>query len=264
MYSKISSLIPGFSLLPPQPLRPTLQKIVLPPLLQKSHTTTPCKITLLPSELLIQIFSHLSPYELFLLRETCVRFNKFLDAPKSSTTKEIWRNARKEFLKDKSNPPKEMSEREYTKLLYYRGFCQFCGHNNIFRVEIYWQFKARCCHECLMKNTISLNELLKNCGDTIPEGLIVTIPYIYYNDSYYFWKNTLNYIYIQYLIYLKTNSILSPQFYSFLYSLKLNFKSIMVYVKGKMRKEDYEPLQEIRIRDEIRRLKIKNLFYIIN
>ncbi|PKC73475.1 hypothetical protein RhiirA1_521774 [Rhizophagus irregularis] len=202
MYSKISSLIPGFSLLPPQPLRPTLQKIVLPPLLQKSHTTTPCKITLLPSELLIQIFSHLSPYELFLLRETCVRFNKFLDAPKSSTTKEIWRNARKEFLKDKSNPPKEMSEREYTKLLYYRGFCQFCGHNNIFRVEIYWQFKARCCHECLMKNTISLNELLKNCGDTIPEG--------------------------------------------------------------KMRKEDYEPLHEIRIRDEIRRLKIKNLFYIIN
>lgn len=116
----------------------------------------------------------------------------------------------------------------------------------------------------IINKNCSLNELLKNCGDTIPEGLIVTIPYIYYNDSYYFWKNTLNYIYIQYLIYLKTNSILSPQFYSFLYSLKLNFKSIMVYVKGKMRKEDYEPLHEIRIRDEIRRLKIKNLFYIIN
>jgi hypothetical protein len=99
------------------------QKIVLPPLLQKLHTTTPCKITLLPSELLIQIFSHLSPYELFLLRETCVRFNKFLDALKSSTTKEIWRNSRKEFLKDKTNPPKEMTEREYTKFLYYKEFC---------------------------------------------------------------------------------------------------------------------------------------------
>lgn len=36
----------------------------------------------------------------------------------------------------------------------------------------------------------------------------------------------------------------------------------MDYVKEKMRKEDYEPLHEIRIRDEIRRLKISNLFYI--
>ncbi|GES92411.1 hypothetical protein GLOIN_2v1552484 [Rhizophagus clarus] len=244
----------------PQSPRPTLQKIVLPPLLQKLHTTTPCKITLLPSELLIQIFSHLSPYELFLLRETCVRFNKFLDEPKSSTTKEIWRNSRKEFLRDKTNPPKDMSEREYVKLLYYKEFCQFCGCKK-YDVKIYWQFKARCCHLCLMKNTISLKELLKNCGDNIPEGLIAMIPYIYYNNSYYFWKNTLNYIYIQYLIYLETNSLLSPQFCSFLYSLKLKFKSIMLYVKGKMRKEDYEILGEIRIRDEIRRLKIWGYYH---
>ncbi|GBC09497.1 hypothetical protein RclHR1_08910001 [Rhizophagus clarus] len=211
----------------PQSPRPTLQKIVLPPLLQKLHTTTPCKITLLPSELLIQIFSHLSPYELFLLRETCVRFNKFLDEPKSSTTKEIWRNSRKEFLRDKTNPPKDMSEREYVKLLYYKEFCQFCGCKK-YDVKIYWQFKARCCHLCLMKNTISLKELLKNCGDNIPE---------------------------------ETNSLLSPQFCSFLYSLKLKFKSIMLYVKGKMRKEDYEILGEIRIRDEIRRLKIWGYYH---
>ncbi|RIA99468.1 hypothetical protein C1645_811505 [Glomus cerebriforme] len=237
---------------PPQPPKPILQKINLPPLLQNLHTTTPCKITLLPSEILIQIFSHLSPYELFLLRETCVRFNKFLDAPKSSTTREIWRNSRKECLKDETNPPKGMSEREYVKLLYYKEYCQFCGYKNM--VKIYWQFKVRCCHECLIKNTISLKELLTDCGD-IPEGLIITIPYTYINNSYYFWKNTLNYIYIQYLIYSKTNTLFSPQFYSFFNSLKSNFKTIMIYVKGKMKKEDYELLREIRIRAEIKLLK---------
>ena len=72
----------------------------------------PCKITLLPAEILIQICSYLSPYELFLLRETCVRFNNLLDAPNSSTIQEIWKYTRKEFLKDKTNPPKGMSERD--------------------------------------------------------------------------------------------------------------------------------------------------------
>src|SRR3954470_4016532 len=133
--------------------QPTLQsKIILPPLLQILCTTTPCKITFLPTEILIQICSYLSPYELFLLRETCVGFNKFLDEPKSSITQGMWKKSRKEFLKDETNPPKGMSERNYVKLLYYKEYCQFCGHNN--KVKIYWQFKVRCCHECLKKSII--------------------------------------------------------------------------------------------------------------
>src|SRR5688572_5291300 len=100
--------------------QPTLNKIILPPLLQKipsllqgQDVITPCKITLLPSEILIQICSYLTPYELLLLSETCVKFKKFLDAPKSSTTQEIWKNSRKEFVSsdeedDEMNPPEGM------------------------------------------------------------------------------------------------------------------------------------------------------------
>ena len=113
----------------------------LPPLLQKLCTITPCKIILLPAEILIQICSYLSPYELFLLRETCVRFNNLPDAPNSSTTQEIWKCTRKEFLKDETNPPKGMSESDYVKLLCYKDHCQFCGCKN--KVKIYWQFKVR-------------------------------------------------------------------------------------------------------------------------
>src|SRR6266540_5545106 len=69
----------------------------------------------------------------------------------------------------------------------------------------------------------------------MPENLILTIPYIYYNYTYYFWTNQIKHIYIKYLIYLKSTTLFSPQFYSFLNSLKSNFESIMNYAKEKER-----------------------------
>ncbi|CAI2176386.1 1008_t:CDS:2 [Funneliformis geosporum] len=165
---------------------PTQQnlQIVHPSILQD----TSCKITLLPSEILIQICSYLTPYELLLLSETCVRFKKFLDAPKSSTTQEIWKNSRKAFV---------------------------------------------------------LRELLTTYGD-MPEDLILTIPYICYNYTHYFWTNNIKYIYIKYLIYLKSTKLRSPQFHSFANSLKSNFESVMNYAREKERVQEKKEMEYIK------------------
>ncbi|CAG8451695.1 13030_t:CDS:2 [Funneliformis caledonium] len=210
-------------------------------------TTTSCKITLLPSEILIQICSYLTPYELLLLSETCVRFKKFLDAPKSSTTQEIWKNSKKAFVSsddeddDDMNPPEGMCKRDYFKLLYYKE-CSFCENKDKYLGRIFWQFKVRCCSMCLMKNTISLRELLTKYVD-MPENLILTIPYICYNYTHYFWTNSIKYIYIKYLIYLKSTALRSPQFHSFVDSLKSNFESVMNYAREKERVQEKKEME---------------------
>ncbi len=114
----------------------------------------PVAITI-PPEIFIKICEHLPPLDLLMLTGVCRRFRGFLCSPESSITQDIWRTSRVNFLPSLQLPPPEgMYEEEYIRFGKLLTRCQFCLTRKT--VKVYWQFRVRCCQECLMKNTIPI------------------------------------------------------------------------------------------------------------
>jgi hypothetical protein len=107
----------------------------------------------LSSELFVEICSFLSPADLFTLSQVCRKFRGYLFAPNSSTTQQIWKESRLQFMPEDMPPPEGMSEEKYVELLMTEWGCQIC--KQVKECEIYWELEVRCCDECFSKKTIS-------------------------------------------------------------------------------------------------------------
>ncbi|CAG8522973.1 26907_t:CDS:2 [Dentiscutata erythropus] len=111
----------------------------------------------------INICQYLPPKDLLSLAQVCKLFNRYLCSENSTTTQEIWRTSRIEFLPFLQMPPPEcMNERQYVKLVLERG-CQFCKKPKIRKV--YFEFLVRCCEDCLKSRTIRQDQI----EDIMPE-----------------------------------------------------------------------------------------------
>ncbi|RIA96695.1 hypothetical protein C1645_358254 [Glomus cerebriforme] len=116
-----------------------------------SNHQIPIAITI-PPEIFIKICEHLPPSDLLTLTGVCKRFRGFLCSPESSITQDIWRASRIKFLSGlQLSPPEGMYEEEYIRFGKLLTSCQYCLTKKT--VKVYWQFRVRCCQECLVKNT---------------------------------------------------------------------------------------------------------------
>ncbi|CAG8682575.1 11294_t:CDS:2 [Gigaspora margarita] len=94
-----------------------------------------CIFPTLPPEMFINICQYLPPKDLLSLAQVCKLFNRYLCSENSTTTQEIWRTSRIEFLPFLQMPPPDgMNERQYVKLVLDRG-CQFCKKPKIHQIE---------------------------------------------------------------------------------------------------------------------------------
>jgi hypothetical protein len=143
----------------------------------------PIAITI-PPEIFIKICEHLPPSDLLTLTGVCKRFRGFLCSPESSITQDIWRASRVKFLPGlQLSPPDGMYEEEYIRFGKLLTSCQFCLTKK--SVKVYWQFRVRCCQDCLLKNTtpIIFSKDYAWFNDKVLEGLV----YVRYNNQVLFW-----------------------------------------------------------------------------
>ncbi|RIA99430.1 hypothetical protein C1645_857139 [Glomus cerebriforme] len=144
-------------------------------------------ITNLPPEIFAEICAFLPPSDLFNLSQVCRKFHGYLCAPNSSTTRQIWRESRLQFVPKEDIPrPEGMEETKYAELLMMERGCQIC--KQVMRCKIYWEFEVRCCKECFFKKTVT--EL-----DNYPRELFNIMPYVNYNNEKYYWIEQIDYAY---------------------------------------------------------------------
>ncbi|GET01656.1 hypothetical protein GLOIN_2v1540875 [Rhizophagus clarus] len=74
-------------------------------------------------------------------------------------------------------PPQGMDEKKYIKMLIYDKSCEFCGNSDPRSSKLYWEFRVRCCDECLLKRTKTFEDL-KEPGE-IPVEVIETLPCVW-------------------------------------------------------------------------------------
>ena len=106
-----------------------------------------------PPEIFAKFCIFLPPGDLFTLSQVCRKFRGYLCASDSSTTQQIWKESRLQFMPTEDMPPPEgMGEGKYVELLMTERGCQICKRNK--ECEIYWEFEVRCCRGCFLKKTI--------------------------------------------------------------------------------------------------------------
>lgn len=143
----------------------------------------PVAVTI-PPEIFIKICEHLPPSDLLVLTGVCRRFRGFLCSPESSITQDIWRTSRVNFLPSLQLPPPDgMYEEEYIRFGKLLTNCQYCLTKKT--VKVYWQFRVRCCQECLSKNTtpIVFSKTYEWMNDSVLSGLA----YVRHNNQVLFW-----------------------------------------------------------------------------
>ncbi|CAG8572904.1 6637_t:CDS:2, partial [Scutellospora calospora] len=152
-----------------------------------------CLFSIVPSEIFIVICSHLTPWDLISLSNTCRKFHDYLCSTISLTTQLIWRKSRLNTIFFPDIPsPSGINEREYCCLLMLEKGCQFCGRKGYRDVRIYWTFRVRSCWDCLMKRTVCVES-----GNEIPEyasGLPSTkfrINGMYGSEYIVFWADSI-------------------------------------------------------------------------
>ena len=110
-----------------------------------------CLLTLLPSEIFIDICQFLTPWDLVAISLVCRKFRDYLKCTTSFTSMNVWRTSRINTIFFPQLPPPEgLNEMEYCKVVMLEKGCQFCtekSHN----VRIYWIFRVRSCWDCLME-----------------------------------------------------------------------------------------------------------------
>ncbi|GBC13291.2 SGNH/GDSL hydrolase family protein [Rhizophagus irregularis DAOM 181602=DAOM 197198] len=154
----------------------------------------PIAITI-PPEIFIKICEHLPPSDLLTLTGVCKRFRGFLCSPESSITQDIWRTSRIKFLTGlQLSPPEGMYEEEYIRFGKLLTSCQNCSTKKT--VKVYWQFRVRYCHDCLMKNTTSIIFSKDHAweNDKVLEGLV----YVRHNNQVLFWTPDVKSSYKEY------------------------------------------------------------------
>ncbi|CAG8467891.1 8404_t:CDS:2 [Acaulospora morrowiae] len=146
--------------------------------------TEPCPALKIPPEIFINICLDLPPADLLSLARVCKKFHAYLCSTNSTTTQEIWKNSRMQFMPQvQMPPPEQMDERQYVKLLFERG-CQFCGKPRVRRV--YWAFLARCCKSCLEERTMRLDQIRRDLlsQGSVPDDILCGLTH---TTSYYKW-----------------------------------------------------------------------------
>ncbi|CAG8441415.1 4358_t:CDS:1 [Scutellospora calospora] len=107
-----------------------------------------------PLEVLVDVLKYLSPINLFFISYTCQFFYKLL-----LNEQEIWKFSRKNHMVcRKLNPPLNMKERDYLKLLLgYRCYNRCYERNTM----IYWEVNIRLCSYCYTNSTCTRDEMCK-------------------------------------------------------------------------------------------------------
>lgn len=126
-------------------------------------------------------------------------FNDYID-------KKDWKNLfnlmynknitlRKEYNKRKNND--NLKNNDYKEIIKLAGFkgCMFCNKKNI--TKVYWEFKVRCCKDCLYSRTIGEWKFEKY----LDKKHYLHLPYIKknmynslfgYYSIYFFWKKNID------------------------------------------------------------------------
>lgn len=114
----------------------------------------PLFVTSVSPEIFSKICEYLTPIDIFKLSKVCKQYRNFLCTPSSTTSQNIWRTSRMKFLTyPKLPPPQGMDEKNYLKILIYDKSCEFCGNSDPGSSRLYWEFRVRCCDQCLLKRT---------------------------------------------------------------------------------------------------------------
>ncbi|CAG8445237.1 14715_t:CDS:2 [Funneliformis caledonium] len=131
-------------------------------------------MTILPSEIFVEICRFLSPWELDSVSFVCRKFRVLLTCPSSLTTMHIWRTSRKSTIFFPQLPlPEGINERDYCLISMLERGCQFCS-DKLDYVRIYWIFRVRSCWACLMIRTkrISQRESVPDFAAGLPFATI--------------------------------------------------------------------------------------------
>ncbi|CAB4377935.1 unnamed protein product [Rhizophagus irregularis] len=184
----------------------------------------------LPPELFAKFCTFLSPADLLSLSQVCRKFRGYLCAPNSSTTQQIWKESRLQFIpKEDMPPPEGMNEEKYVLLLMTERGCQICKKNK--ECKIYWEFEVRCCKSCFTVNTIS-KDIIKT---KYSQEFLDIIPYRhhvgFFDNEILYWEKQIDLIYSKYCNLPKEN------LQSWLNDRKHIFNSIMEYSKQRISKD---------------------------
>ncbi|CAG8698382.1 13716_t:CDS:2 [Acaulospora morrowiae] len=147
----------------------------------------PPMILTFPPEVFINICKFLRPRDLVSLSAVCKVFAQYLISSSSTTTQQIWKEARTLHLRFlQMDPPEGMDERQYIKLSVERG-CQFCGKPRI--RKIYWAFRTRMCSDCFSAKTESEITIVKDMK--LPQDVLLGLPSV--QMHFYLSNSTVNY-----------------------------------------------------------------------
>ncbi|KAJ6588719.1 hypothetical protein B0H19DRAFT_1100844 [Mycena capillaripes] len=128
-----------------------------------------CHLTVMPLDVLIEIFGRLEPKGLILLSRTNHTFRSYL---LSSAAKGVWKTARENS--DGPDCPSDLSEQQWAHLLYAEARCQLCGARNVHRVD--FGLRRRACTGCLKANLV-VTSSFKNRFPDLEAHVLDLIPY---------------------------------------------------------------------------------------
>jgi hypothetical protein len=126
-----------------------------PPIIRLSPLHPPRSIFLiLPLTIYFQIFTYLTPQDLYSLCSVCKKFRKLLWSDKQSI-QEIWKKSRMHNLTYPSlSPPPNMVEQQYVWLTLLAKRCQFCKNSyNKFGYSV-WVKREVLCSKCFSERTL--------------------------------------------------------------------------------------------------------------
>ncbi|CAG8778099.1 14608_t:CDS:2, partial [Dentiscutata erythropus] len=162
------------------------------------NTSTKSKGIILdiPVEVYTDICKYIPPIDLVTLSLVCKKFRRWLIAPSNFGTEQIWRTSRTNFLSSIRTPPPGISEQCYTILHLIELGCQFCGAGKVdprgelpteSPVKIYWTFRVRSCHNCLMERVITKTKIQED--ESVLDFALSGLPFLVrINRPYIYWK----------------------------------------------------------------------------
>lgn len=134
----------------------------------------------LPLDIFFEITRYTAPHELLKLAWT----NRTLrDVLLSSKAKNIWKAARERVSPGIPVCPLDMTELEWTKLLFGGPACQ-CGSGYATRIDI--ALRRRMCPSCIEEHFVALPNIVGRFGPMKPKVLSL-IPYSLDGEQKYYW-----------------------------------------------------------------------------
>ncbi|KAF5368094.1 hypothetical protein D9758_004416 [Tetrapyrgos nigripes] len=111
------------------------------------------KVKEMPLDILFETFSYLEPLDILHLARTSHDLRDLLMSRSSSS---VWRNARRNIV---GIPPLpfDMDEPQYANLAF-DSYCHICMQPRC--ENILWQFRTRCCRNCITTSLVSVSDLV--------------------------------------------------------------------------------------------------------